>query len=94
MIASLYESRVITRGIFMDLCKANKYVDADDLMWDLKKTEIDPVHYSKIIGSTFRVFEGEQLIKDTGRTKASERNSGNLIKIWKSLLFQEIKVVS
>lgn len=78
----------------MDLCKANKYVDADDLMWDLKKTEIDPVHYSKIIGSTFRVFESEQLIKDTGRTKASERNSGNLIKIWKSLLFQEIKVVS
>jgi hypothetical protein len=94
MIASLYESKVITRGIFMDLCKANKYVDADDLMWDLKKTEIDPVHYSKIIGSTFRVFESEQLIKDTGRTKASERNSGNLIKIWKSLLFQEIKVVS
>jgi len=94
MIASLYESKMITRGIFMDLCKANKYVDADDLMWDLKKTEIDPVHYSKIIGSTFRVFESEQLIKDTGRTKASERNSGNLIKIWKSLLFQEIKVVS
>ena len=78
----------------MDLCKTNKYVDADVLMWDLKKTEIDPVHYSKIIGSTFRVFESEQLIKDTSRTKSSERNSGNLIKIWRSLLFQEIKVVS
>ena len=71
----------------MDLCKSNKYVDADDLMWDLKKTEIDPVHYSKIIGSTFRVFESEQLIKDTGRTKSSERNSGNLIKIWKSNVY-------
>ena len=78
----------------MDLCKSNKYVDADVLMWDLKKTEIDPVHYSKIIGSTFRVFESEQLIKDSGRVRASERNSGNLIKIWRSLLFQEIKVVS
>ena len=78
----------------MDLCKVNKYVDADTLMWDLKKTEIDPVHYSKIIGSTFRVFESEQLIKDTGRTKSSERNSGNIIKIWRSLLYQEIKVVS
>jgi len=78
----------------MDLCKTNKYVDADVLMWDLKKTEIDPVHYSKIIGSTFRVFESEQLIKDSGRVRASERNSGNLIKIWRSLLFQEIKVVS
>lgn len=78
----------------MDLCKSQKYVDADILMWELKKTEIDPVHYSKIIGSTFRVFESEQLTKDTGRTKASERNSGNLIKIWKSLLFQEIKGVS
>ncbi len=78
----------------MDLCKANKYVDADALMWDLKKTEIDPVHYSKIIGSTFRVFESEQLIKDSGRVKSSERNSGNLIKIWRSLLFQEIKAVS
>jgi hypothetical protein len=78
----------------MDLCKANKYVDADDLMWDLKKTEIDPVHYSKIIGSTFRVFESEQLIKDTGRTKSSERNSGNLIKIWRSLLYQETVSVS
>ena len=78
----------------MDLCKTNKYVDADVLMWDLKKTEIDPVHYSKIIGSTFRVFESEQLIKDTGRTKSSERNSGNLIKNWRSLLYQEIKVVS
>jgi hypothetical protein len=94
MINSLYESKIITRGIFMDLCKANKYVDADDLMWDLKKTEIDPVHYSKIIGSTFRVFESEGLIKDTSRTKSSERNSGNLIKIWRSLLFQEIKGVS
>ena len=78
----------------MDLCKYNKYVDADTLMWDLKKTEIDPVHYSKIIGSTFRIFEFEQLIRDTGRVKASERNSGNLIKIWRSLLFQEIKAVS
>ena len=94
MIASLYESKVLTRGVFMDLCKSNKYVDADVLMWDLKKTEIDPVHYSKIIGSTFRVFESEQLIKDSGRVRASERNSGNLIKIWRSLLFQEIKVVS
>ena len=94
MINSLYESKMITRGILMDLCKSQKYVDADILMWELKKTEIDPVHYSKNIGSTFRVFESEQLIKDTGRTKASERNSGNLIKIWKSLLFQEIKVVS
>ena len=78
----------------MDLCKSQKYVDADILMWELKKTEIDPVHYSKIIGSTFRVFESEQLIKYSGRVKSSERNSGNLIKIWKSLLFQEIKVVS
>ena len=94
MIASLYESKVITRGIFMDLCKANKYVDADDLMWDLKKTEIDPVHYSKIIGSTFRVFEAEQLIKDSGRVKTSERNSGNLIKIWRSLLYQQTVSVS
>ena len=94
MVASLYESKVVTRGILMDLCKTNKYVDADVLMWDLKKTEIDPVHYSKIIGSTFRVFESEQLIKDSGRVRASERNSGNLIKIWRSLLYQEIKVVS
>ena len=94
MVASLYESKVVTRGILMDLCKTNKYVDADVLMWDLKKTEIDPVHYSKIIGSTFRVFESEQLIKDTGRTKSSERNFGNIIKIWRSLLYQEIKVVS
>jgi hypothetical protein len=94
MIASLYESKVITRGIFMDLCKVNKYVDADTLMWDLKKTEIDPVHYSKIIGSTFRIFESEQLIKDTCRTKASERNSGNLIKIWRSLLYKEIRIAS
>ena len=84
MVASLYESKVVTRGILMDLCKTNKYVDADVLMWDLKKTDIDPALYSKIIGSTFRVFESEQLIKDTGRVKASERNSGNLIKIWKS----------
>ena len=68
----------------MDLCNTNIYVDADVLMWDLKKTDIDPALYSKIIGSTFRVFESEQLIKDTGRVKASERNSGNLIKIWKS----------
>ena len=94
MVASLYESKVVTRGILMDLCKTNKYVDADVLMLDLKKTEIDPVHYSKIIGSTFRVFESEQLIKDSGRVRASERNSGNLIKIWRSLLYQEIKVVS
>ena len=78
----------------MDLCKSQKYVDADALMWDLKKTEIDPALYSKIIGSTFRFFESEQLIRDTGRVKTSERNSGNLIKIWRSLLFQEIKTVS
>ena len=78
----------------MDLCKSNKYVDADTLMWDLKKTEIDPVHYSKIIGSTFRVFESEQLIKDSGRVRASERNSGNLIKIWRSLLYQKRNLVS
>ena len=94
MIASLYESKVLTRGVFMDLCKSNKYVDADTLMWDLKKTEIDPVHYSKIIGSTFRVFESEQLIKDSGRVRASERNSGNLIKIWRSLLYQKRNLVS
>ena len=78
----------------MDLCKSNKYVDADTLMWDLKKTRIDPVHYSKIIGSTFRIFEYEQLIRDTGRVKTSERNSGNLIKIWRSLLYQERNLVS
>ncbi len=94
MTASLYESKVITRGIFMDLCKTNKYVDADALMWDLKKTEIDPVHYSKIIGSTFRVFESEQLIKDSGRVKSSKRNSGNLIKIWKSLIYPGTGAVS
>lgn len=94
MIASLYESKVLTRGIFMDLCKSNKYVDADVLMQQLKNMDIDPTHYSSILGSTFRIFESEQLIKDTGRTKSSERNSGNLIKIWRSLLFQEIKVVS
>ena len=94
MIASLYESKFLTRGVFMDLCKSNKYVDADTLMWDLKKTEIDPVHYSKIIGSTFRVFESEQLIKDSGRVRASERNSGNLIKIWRSLLYQKRNLVS
>ena len=78
----------------MDLCKSNKYVDADVLMQQLKNMDIDPTHYSSILGSTFRIFESEQLIKDTGRTKSSERNSGNLIKIWRSLLFQEIKVVS
>jgi hypothetical protein len=94
MIASLYESKVITRKIFMDLCKSRKYVDADILMWELKQTDIDPVHYFKIIGSTFRIFESEQLIKDTGKVKASERNSGNLIKIWKSLLYQERKLVT
>jgi hypothetical protein len=94
MIASLYESKLITRGIFMDLCKSNKYVDADILMQHLKNMDIDPTHYSSILGSTFRVFESEQLIKDTGRTKSSERNSGNLIKIWRSLLFKEINFVS
>jgi hypothetical protein len=94
MIASLYESKVITRGILMDLCKSNKYVDADVLMQHLKNMDMDPFHYSSILGSTFRIFESEQLIKDTGRTKSSERNSGNLIKIWRSLLYQEIKVVS
>lgn len=70
----------------MDLCKKNKYVDADILVEELKGRDIDPVHYSSIIGSTFRVFESEQLIKDTGRVKASKRNSGNLIKIWRSCL--------
>ena len=94
MIASLYESKVITRGIFMDLCKENKYVDADILMRHLKNMDMDPTHYSSILGSTFRVFQAEQLIKDSGRVKTSERNSGNLIKIWRSLLFQEIKGVS
>ena len=94
MTNSLYDSKLITRGIFMDLCKSNKYVDADTLMWDLKKTEIDPVHYSRIIGSTFRVFESEQLIKDSGRVRASERNSGNLIKVWRSLLYQKRNLVS
>ena len=78
----------------MDLCKSNKYVDADVLMQQLKNMDIDPTHYSSILGSTFRIFESEQLIKDTGRVKSSERNSGNLIKIWRSLLYQEIKVVS
>ena len=48
----------------------------------------------KIIGSTFRVFESEQLIKDSGRVRASERNSGNLIKIWRSLLYQKRNLVS
>ena len=94
MIASLYESKVITRGIFMGLCRCQKYVDADILIQHLKNMDMDPTHYSSILGSTFRVFESEQLIKDTGRTKSSERNSGNLIKIWRSLLYQEIKVVS
>ena len=94
MINSLYESKVITRGILMDLCKSQKYVDADALMWNLKKTEIDPALYSKIIGSTFRVLESEQLIKDSGRIKSSERNSGNLIKIWKSLVYQERRLVT
>ena len=78
----------------MDLCKSNKYIDADILMQHLKNMDIDPTHYSSILGSTFRVFESEQLIKDTGRVKASERNSGNLIKIWRSLLFKEINFVS
>ena len=78
----------------MDLCKSNKYVDADILMQHLKNMDIDPTHYPSILGSTFRVFESEQLIKDTGRTKSSERNSGNLIKIWRSLLFKEINFVS
>ena len=94
MVASLYESKLITRGIFMDLCKYNKYVDADVLMQHLKNMNIDPTHYSSILGSTFRVFESEQLIKDTGRVKASERNSGNLIKIWRSLLYKEIRIAS
>lgn len=71
----------------MDLCKKNKYVDADILVQHIKSIDIDPIHYSSILGSTFRVFESEQLIKDTGRVRASERNSGNLIKIWKSMLF-------
>ncbi len=78
----------------MDLCKSQKYLDADILMRDLKKTEIDPILYSKIIGSTFRISESEQLIKDTGKVKASERNSGNLIKIWKSLVYQERRLVT
>ena len=78
----------------MDLCKSNKYVDADVLMQHLKNMDIDPTHYSSILGSTFRVFESEQLIKDTGRVKASERNSGNLIKIWRSLLYKEIRIAS
>ena len=78
----------------MDLCKSNKYVDADVLMQQLKNMDIDPTHYSSILGSTFRVFESEQLIKDTGRVKASERNSGNLIKIWRSLLYKEKRIAS
>ena len=78
----------------MDLCKSNKYVDADVLMQHLKNMDIDPTHYSSILGSTFRVFESEQLIKDTGRVKASERNSGNLIKIWRSLLYKEKRIAS
>ena len=94
MIASLYESKVITRGIFMGLCRSQKYVDADILIQHLKNMDMDPTHYSSILGSTFRVFESEQLIKDTGRTKSSERNSGNLIKIWRSLLYQERNLVS
>ena len=94
MIASLYESKVITRGIFMDLCRSQKYVDADILMQHLKNMDIDPSHYSSMLGSTFRIFESEQLIKDTGRVKASERNSGNLIKIWRSLLYKEIRIAS
>jgi len=94
MIASLYESKVLTRGILMDLCKSNKYVDADILVQHIKNTDIDPIHYSSILGSTFRVFESEQLIKDSGRVKASERNSGNLIKIWRSLMYQERSLVS
>ena len=94
MIASLHDSKLITRGIFMDLCKSNKYVDADILMQHLKNMDMDPTHYSSILGSTFRIFESEQLIKETGRVKASERNSGNLIKIWRSLLYQEINFVS
>jgi hypothetical protein len=94
MIASLYESKVITRGIFMGLCRSRKYVDADILIQHLKNMDMDPTHYSSIIGSTFRIFESEQLIKDTGRVKASERNSGNLIKIWRSLLYKEIRIAS
>ncbi len=94
MIASLYESKVITRGIFMGLCRSRKHVDADMLIQHLKNMDMDPTHYSSILGSTFRIFESEQLIKDTGRVKSSERNSGNLIKIWRSLLYQEIKFVS
>ena len=50
----------------MDLCKSNKYVDADILMQHLKNMDMDPTHYSSILGSTFRIFESEQLIKDTG----------------------------
>lgn len=75
----------------MDLCKSNKYVDADMLVRELKRTDIDPVHYSSILGSTFRVFESEQLINDTGRVKASERNSGNLIKVWRSCLVSHVE---
>ena len=78
----------------MDLCKSNKYVDADVLMQHLKNMDMDPSHYSSILGSTFRIFESEQLIKETGRVKASERNSGNLIKIWRSLLYKEIRIAS
>ena len=78
----------------MDLCKSNKYVDADVLMQHLKNMDMDPTHYSSILGSTFRIFESEQLIKDTGRVKSSERNSGNLIKIWRSLLYKEIRIAS
>ena len=78
----------------MDLCKTNKYVDADILMQHLKNMDIDPTNYSSILGSTFRIFESEQLIKDTGRVKSSERNSGNLIKIWRSLLYKEIRIAS
>jgi hypothetical protein len=94
MINSLYESKVLTRGILMDLCKSQKYVDADILMQHLKNMDIDPTHYSSILGSTFRIFESEQLIKDTCRVKSSERNSGNLIKIWKSLIYQERSLIS
>jgi hypothetical protein len=71
----------------MNLCKSKQYITADDIFTWLMGTNIDPDLYQKVVGPAFKIFESEQLIKDTKRTVTSKRNGGNLIKVWRSLLF-------
>ncbi len=87
MISDFNEAKIISMELLSELCQNNKFVDADSLVRQLKSKGVDPVHLHRIIGPTFKALEKIGAIRDTGRGKASERNSGNLIKVWRSCLF-------